>query len=181
MPDQAFNSLKMNVSREEAIAAFEPNRLVRWAGTRPLRSVAELYVPFRLYQVVTRRGNTSDTRWMALDMLFGGLDPFTFAAVPGESEMVSVTTRNRPDPRLEDEAARSILRTKVQRVLFQTGFFRMAALDIEITPVIDELHMPYWVGLFGAGSKASIKVLDATRRVMEGAKFRHYVSEWLAS
>ena len=157
-------------------------RRLRWFhDLRPLRSIADLYIPFRLYRVSIQRGNTFDTRWMALDLIFGGLDPFTFDTAPAVDAIEVISNRNHPLPLLEDSAARHILTTKIQRVLFQSGFFRMRNLDIELQPTIEELHMPYWVGFFGAKEKASIQILDATRRVMEGGKFRRFVQEWLLS
>jgi hypothetical protein len=55
----------------------------------------------------------------------------------------------------------------------------MKNLDIQLEPVIDCLHMPYWIGFFGANETASIQILDATRRVMEGNKLRRFIYEWL--
>jgi hypothetical protein len=176
--------LRPNVSREQAVAAFNSSGLRRLSWIydfRPLRSIADLYIPFRLYQVSIKHGNTVDTRWMAIDLIFGGLDPFSFEAFPCAEDMDGINNKNRPQPLLEDSVARQILKTKIQRVLFQTGFFRMRNLDIELQPAIEQLHMPYWVGFFGANEKASIQILDATRRVMEGGKLRRYVYEWLLS
>lgn len=184
MSAQSMRVLRPNVSREQAVIAFNSSglRRLRWIHDfRPLRSIADLYIPFRLYRVSIQRGNTLDTRWMALDLIFGGLDPFTFDSVPSANDIEVIADRNRPLPRLEDSAARRILTTKIQRVLFQTGFFRMRNLDIGLDPAIEELHMPYWVGFFGAKEQASIQILDATRRVMEGGKFRRFIYEWLLS
>jgi hypothetical protein len=184
MTPQSSKVLRANVSRQQAEIAFNSSGLRRlsWIyDLQPLRSIADLYIPFRLYRVSIERGSTRDIRWMALDLVFGGLDPFTFESLPAADDMNIVNNRNRLLPKLEDSTARSLLTTKIQRVLFQTGFFRMRGLNIQLEPAIEELHMPYWVGFFGANEKASIKVLDATRGVIEGEKFRRLVHEWLAS
>ena len=184
MSSTPIRVLRSNVSRSEAVGAFEAagiNRLPGIRYLRPLRSVAELYVPFRLYRVSIRRGAAFDQRWMALDLVFGGLDPFNFEALPSEAETELITTRNRPSAALDDLAAQNILTTKIQRVLFQSGFFRMKNLQIQIDPASFDLHMPYWIGFFGSGDLASIRVLDATRRVMEGGKFRRFIYQWLSA
>ncbi len=183
MPAQTVQVLKPHVSRDEAVSAFNSHGLRRWSWIHdfhPLRSVAELYIPFCVYRVSIRRGNTFDTRWMGLDLAFGGLDPFSFDSVPGDAEIDLISTKNHPPPVLDDAAARRILTTKIQRVLFQSGFFRMKNLGIELEPTIQQLHMPYWIGFFGAKENASIQILDATRRVMEGNKFRRFIYEWLS-
>src|SRR5437868_12174042 len=180
---QTMRVFRARVSSDEAVKAFNSHGLRRWSllrDLRPLRSVAELYLPFRFYRVFIRRGNTLDTRCMALDLLSGSLDPFTFDSEPGESDTHLTISKNHPPAILDDPKARHILTTKIQRVLFQSGFFRMKSLDIQLEPVIDCLHMPYWVGFFGAKEAASIQILDATRRVMEGNKLRRFVHEWLA-
>jgi hypothetical protein len=184
MSSQHIRVLKANVSRSEAERAFAPAGVSRALGIqklRPLRSVAELYVPFRAYKVSIRRGKTLDRRWMAIDLISGQLDPFSFESLPSVSEMEIVTSRNRPEVTVDDAAARTILTTKIHRVLFQSGFFRMKNLEIQFEPASVEFHMPYWIGFFGAGETASIKILDATRRVMEGGKFRSFIYEWLAA
>jgi len=184
MNSQPIRVLKANVSRSDAARAFAPAGISRVLGIqklRPLRSVAELYVPFRAYKVSIRRGNTLDQQWMAIDLLSGQLDPFTFESLPNDSEIEIVTSRNRPEVALDDATARTILTTKIHRVLFQSGFFRMKNLEIHFDSASVEFHMPYWIGFFGSGEAASIKVLDATRRVMEGGKFRSFIYEWLAA
>jgi hypothetical protein len=184
MSSQPIKALKANVSRSDAERVFAPSGISRALGMqklRPLRSVAELYVPFRAYKVSIRRGNTLDQRWMALDLISGQLDPFTFESLPSSGDMDIVISRNRPEVALDDAAARTILTTKIQKVLFQSGFFRMKNLEIHIDAASVDFHMPYWIGFFGAGEAASIKILDATRRVMEGGKFRSVIYEWLAA
>ena len=52
-------ALRSRVSREEALAAFQPGGItgavqLKLAG--PLRSVAEVYVPFRLFRAIVHDG-----------------------------------------------------------------------------------------------------------------------------
>lgn len=175
-------TLQPNVTRDEAIRAFSgrvatPWRFVRAA--RPLRSLAELYVPFTLFQATIRHRNTIDVRLLAADRFSGGLDPFMFDVALDRSTLVTVASRNRLDCVLSVDEVKKSLATKLQRVMFQKGFFKVSGLEIEITPIIEEFYMPYWLGFFGSGTRASIKILDATRRVYEGNKFRAGVEEWL--
>jgi len=42
------------------------------------------------------------------------------------------------------------------------------------------LHVPYWVGFVGRGEAASLVVMDAVRRQIEGVKARRLIGEWLS-
>jgi hypothetical protein len=177
-------SLRPNVTRGEAIHAFASRGLRNWRMVQklsPLRSVAELYVPFRLFRTAIQHRDTNDVRWLAADLFTGALDPFTFDEVPGDARFVPVTSRNRLECSLDSRQVESALATKLQRTLFQCGFFRVGGLNIRMEPAIDIFYMPYWIGLFGAGDRASIEVLDATRRRFEGNKFRAGIRKWLCS
>ena len=179
---QTLKAFRARVSREDAVKTFDSRGLRRWSVARhlnPLRSIAELYLPFRIYRVCICRGDALDTRYMGLDLLSGNLDPFTFDSQPSDSDTHPVVSKNHLPPVLDDATAEHILTTKIQRILFQSGFFRIKDLDIQLEPMIECLHMPYWVGFFGAKETASIQILDATRRVIEGNKLRRSVYEWL--
>lgn len=180
----AVRSLKPNVSREEAIARFSPRGL---AGTLrnlrqgPLRSVADVYVPFRLYQVEIANRSARQTSWFALDAVNGLLDLYQFEHLPEEAELVQVETRNRPAPRLDDAEAERLLGDKLRRIIFQMGFFRIRNLSFRPQLVPLDLHVPYWVGCYGARETVRLRVMDAVRRRIEGAKARAFFHSWLAS
>jgi hypothetical protein len=65
-----IQTLRANVSREEAIEQFRARGAARWFRTLTmgeLRSVAEAYVPFLLFRVkITNRGRSDQRRsaWM---------------------------------------------------------------------------------------------------------------------
>ena len=175
-------TLRANVTREEAVRSFADHGSAAWRlihAVRPLRSVAELYVPFTLFQVTVRHRQTTDTRLLAADRFSGALDPFMFDAPLDRASLVTVASRNRLECSLSVDQVKTSLATKLQRVMFQKGFFKVSGLEIKITPLIEEFYMPYWIGFFGSGTRASLKILDATRRVYEGNKFRSGVEEWL--
>lgn len=176
--------LKPNVTQEQAILQFTSrglSKLLREAAFGPLRSVAELYLPFRLFAVrITNRGVTEE-RLIAIDLLAGILDPFQFDHVPSEAETLLVDTRNFPKQRLVDAQAADLLVGKVRRFLYSRGFFRMSNLEIAATPVDREFHIPYWVGFRGSEGRARLAVIDAVRRRFEGAKVRRLVENWLAA
>ena len=75
--------LSGNVSREDAIKQFESTFTRKWMRpfTRPLQSVAELYIPFQLFRATISRRATKDEKLMAIDLLSGSLDPFSFQAL----------------------------------------------------------------------------------------------------
>jgi hypothetical protein len=179
-----IRTLKPNVTREQAILQFSSTgipRLFRNAAYGRLRSVAELYVPFRLFQVqILNRGKTEE-RLIALDAISGTLDPFQFDHVPTDSETVSIVSRNCPRAHLEDAFIGELLIAKLRRLLYSRGFFRMRDLQITAAPVAQELHIPYWLGFRGSNGHARVAVIDAVRRRFEGAKMRRLVEAWLIS
>jgi hypothetical protein len=173
-------SLRPRVAREQALDRL--GALGRWpvVGPGPLRRVADVYVPFHLYKVGVRSGASAGTSWLALDAVSGALDPYEFDRPPDEAELVRIQTRNRPEPALSDAEAAQLVRDKVRRVVFQTGFFRLRGalqLDLERQPL--ELHMPYWLGFYGAEERLRLRVLDAVRGRVEGNKARALFEAWL--
>ena len=150
----------------------------RTSGTHLLRSVAELYVPFTLFRVTMRRRDACDSRLLAVDRFCGKFDPFTFDEVPQGPALMLLETRNRLDHVLSEDQAAKELTTKLQRMLFQKGFFKVDNAQCHLSPVAD-FYMPYWLGFFGSGARASLKIIDATRGVYEGNKLRNAVEEWL--
>jgi hypothetical protein len=177
-------SLRPNVSPDAAVAQLRGNglvRLLRWGSLGPLRSTAEVYVPFRIFRVTIKNSSGRQEKLLAIDMLCGAFDLYALDEVPSPDRMIRVRSRNRPAPVLDDQRAHDLLIERVRRLIFRQGFFRIRGLRIEAEPVGRELHVPYWVGFFGFGERAHLCVLDGVRRRMEGAKVRHFLTEWLAS
>jgi len=96
------------------------------------------------------------------------------------SELQTVTTRNAPTARLDQQLALQLLESKVRRAVFQTGFFGVRGLEIRARSLDYEFHVPYWLGFFGHGERATLQAMDAVRRTFEGAKARAVFSDWLA-
>lgn len=179
-----IRTLKPNVTREQAILQFSSTgipRLFRNVAFGRLRSVAELYLPFRLLRVqISNRGLTEE-RLIGLDAVTGTLDPFQFDHVPTEAETVSVETRNCPRAQLADAVVIELLVAKLRRLLYRRGFFRMRDLQITAAPIDRDLYIPYWLGFRGSDGHARVAVIDAVRRRFEGAKMRRLVESWLTS
>ncbi len=168
--------LRANVTQEEALAALE-SRAGLLRGR--LRQVAAAYLPFRLYHVeVTNRGDTKVALYAA-DAVSGALDLYEFGAAPADAELMTVTTRNAPVARIDEPVALQLLENKVRRAIFQTGFFGVRGLQIRSRAANLEFHVPYWLGFFGHGERASLQAMDAVRRRFEGAKARAVFSDWL--
>src|SRR5258708_5857491 len=87
-----ITSLRPNLSRAEAIAAFSEGWAGRLGGGE-LRSVAEAFVPFRLYEVVVQNGSRPQKSWFALDAVAGLLDPFQFVGPPAPAELPPLWAR----------------------------------------------------------------------------------------
>ena len=175
-----IRSLRPNLSREQALARLLPTPVLgRLLGRGPLRSLADVYIPFRLYQVEIRNGGKYDRRLLALDAVTGTLDLYGFDHVPDAGETVEIETRNYPDARMEKDRACELVAEKIRRMLFLTGFFRVRDLALRVEPLDFEFHVPYWVGFFGWGQEARLVVLDAVRCTPEGPKMRALLQDWL--
>ena len=123
----------------------------------------------------------TETSVLGLDAVRGSLDPYRFAHAPTENETVRVETRNSLPASLELDQAQELLVAKVRRLLYGKGFFRLHAIEISAEPLDDELHIPYWLGFSGSGSRARLKVMDGVRRQREGGKVRSIFEAWLTA
>jgi hypothetical protein len=184
MNSASIRVFKPNVTQDEAVRAFRSGRLTEayWRlRCGPLRRIADVYVPFWLYRVRYQMNSTLNTQIFALDAVHGALDLFEFPHPPREDELLNVDTRNRMPTRLDAGAAQELLRTKVLRLLFSQGFFKLRSVGLEIERLPLELNMPYWLAFYGQSESAAIRVLDAVRRRFEGAKAAAFFKEWLAA
>jgi hypothetical protein len=187
MPHTTIQSLRPNVTREQAMLALKPRGILKFFPRyrrSDLRRIADVYLPYRLYQV--RVGGMRDmaaerTRLFALDAVAGTLDLFEFPRIPARDDFVSIESRNRLEPLLEESRGRFLLAEKVLRIIFQQGFFRVKKPTLELNPVPLEFHMPYWLGFYGEDGALRCRVLDAVRHRVEGAKARALFEHWLAA
>lgn len=154
---------------------------LREVRSGPLRRIAEVYVPFRLYRVRYRMNKEIVQRIFAMDAVDGSLDLFGFGATPGDRELIEVETRNRLRGSLSEEEGQRILREKVLRIIFQQGFFKLRETSLEIESLPGEIYLPYWLGFYGASDRLRCRVLDAVRRRLEGRKASVFFEQWLAA
>lgn len=178
---RTIRSLRANVTQAEAIAAFQggSGRWLRPMLGGELRRVAAAYLPFRLYEVVITERGGSTTCLFALDAVSGTMDLYQLDALPGDAELSSIETRNCPEAVLEEARALQLLHDKVQRAVFLTGFFRVRGLALRARRLPVEFHVPYWLGFFGNGARARLRVMDAVRRRFEGGKARAIFQDWI--
>jgi hypothetical protein len=174
-----IRSLRPNVNREDALAYFSsrgPLESLRNTFFGPLRSVADLYIPFRLFRVeITNRG-VMQTEFFGLESVLGTMDLFRFEELP---ETIVIETRNAVEPRLDEAQAAALVISKVRRLLYSRGFFRMRGLRLGSTALPGDVYVPYWIGFRGHRQNASFRVVDAVRRRPEGGKVRQIVLNWL--
>ena len=149
--------------------------------TGPLQRIADVYVPFRLYRVRYVLNKEKVQRIFAMDAVDGSLDLFEFPAAPTEAELVEVQTRNSLPSSLTEERAQQILRDKALRIVFQQGFFKMRGASLEIEGLSGEIHLPYWLGFYGASDRLRCRAMDAVRRRLEGARASAFFEQWLAA
>jgi len=179
-----IQSLKPNVTREEAIRHFS-NGMVNGAAKLirgPVRSLAELYIPYRLFQVKICSAGREQNQTFALDAVRGVLDLYQFPAGAAGEPFLTIESRNVLPVATDETHAAEQLVAQVRRMIFTRGFFRVRGLKIEAIPVSSgEICVPYWVCFRGSSERVHLAVLDAVRRRPEGAKVRRLVEEWLRS
>lgn len=176
------SALRPNVTEADALRAFRaitPSNIY-WRQIRgPLQRLAAAYVPFRIFRVEYDLGATKNMRWFAVDRVQGALDLFEFAAQPEANRLIVLHTRNHIVPQLSDEQTESILNEKVLRVIFQQGFFRVRQTHLKLEASALDLYMPYWLAFYGSEHSLRCRVLDATRRRIEGPKASQLFETWL--
>ncbi len=180
---ETIRSLKPNVSREDALRHFTEGTRAVAADIlrgRP-RSMADLYIPYRLFEANIRNDGREEKKIYAIDAVEGTLDLFSFPQLPAEQELLTVKTRNFLPSRLRPEQATEKLIDKVRRLLFLRGFSRLRNPQIESSAIGDTLYLPYWVCFRGSDRAAKLEILDAVRRKSEGGKMRALVRDWLQS
>ena len=179
----SIQTLKPSVSQDEALRKFAAaglGALYRRFRIGPLRRLAAVYVPFSLYRVRYQLGRTPCTRFFAMDAVDGSLDLFEFPGVPAGAQLVQLETRNVLRPALSGLRAEELLAGKVQRVVFQQGFFKLREFKLNCTRESMDLYLPYWLAFYGEDT-ARCRVMDAVRRRIEGAKASAFFEEWLAA
>jgi len=182
-----IRTLKPNVTREDAIRYFTAgvaNRAMELIRG-PVRSLAELYIPFRLFEVKIFSAGREQNQTLALDAVRGVLDLYQFPAADAEQEFLWLETRNVlpvvADESQSEEQLKHRLIEKLRRMIYTRGFFRVRDLKIEAVPLPGEICVPYWVCFRGSSDQVHLAVLDAVRRRPEGAKVRRLIEEWLRS
>ena len=126
-----IQSLRANVTRDEALQQFKANSLTGlWRQLRlgPLRSVADVYVPFRLFAMDIRNGARKEKRLLAVDAVGGTLDTYGFDMIPGKEAFVERETRNRLPAKLDETGLREVAIERTRRQLYSQGFFRIRDL-----------------------------------------------------
>jgi hypothetical protein len=179
-----IRALNPNVSQEEALEMLSPrglSGLARNIVSGPVRSVADFYIPFRIFQVEIQNAGEKTSHVFGLDAVNGALDLYTWEHLPTQNELFLLETRNRLPVVLPEEDGQRMVADKVRRLIFAQGFFRVRKFSISAEPVPGEIHVPYWAAFRGHGIRAHIAVLDAVRRQIEGSRVRQMLRQWLTS
>jgi hypothetical protein len=148
-----------------------------WSG--PLRGVAEIYIPYRLYRVSVEDRRSRRVQHYALDSASGTLDPYQFAALPESQEWTEVEAPNCHPVKVEERRTRELAIETVRRRVFSRGFYRMTAPRFTAELIHPEFYLPYWVGFYGDDRNLSLKVMNAIRQTMEGSRVCHLLKTWL--
>jgi hypothetical protein len=174
LPQKVNRALALR--RLDSVGGFSTLR--RWLNP-PLRGMAEIYLPYRLYKVTVEDRGVRRARYYAIDAASGALDPYEFVNLPEPHEWTEVEARNCYPVRLAENETRSLAVQKLRRLLFSRGFFRLAYPQLTAELINPEFYLPYWVGFYGDEQSVNLKVLNAVRETMEGSKIRHLLQAWL--
>ena len=142
---QTIRSLPRKVSREEALRHFTGGGrgIVASILRGRAQSIAEVFIPFTIFQVKIRNREREEMKIYALDAVAGSLDLFEFPETPAEAILATHTTRNFLRARLTPEQAQEKLTDKVRRLVFSRGFAQLRDLRIEAIANPADLHVPY--------------------------------------
>ena len=88
----------------------------------PVRSVADFYIPFRIFQVEIQNAGEKTNHVFGLDAVNGSLDLYTWEHLPAQDEMFLLETRNRLPVTLSEEEGQGMVADKVRRLIFAQGF-----------------------------------------------------------
>jgi len=175
-----IQSLKPNVTRSEALQHYTGGtfRISDWFHGS-VCSIAELYIPFHLFQVTIRNSGKVDRGIFGVDAVQGVMDLYQFPSPPAPEVLLVIQSRNVLPSTLALTEARERLISKIRRLVFTRGFFRMRDVEFDAAGIPGEVCIPYWVAFRGTDGRVRVSVLDAVRRRPEGAKVRQLVERWL--
>ncbi len=175
-------SLRPNVTRENAIEHFTGRGLAKLANRivrGPLYGAAELYIPFGIFRFRVEDVSRTQISVFAMDLVQGNFDLYELPS-PDVISIMQVETRNVVESPLSPAAAVDDAVSRLRRMVFLRGFFRLSRrFRISAEPVRLDLHVPYWIGIWRRAQTANIAVLDAVRGRREGARVRHFITDWL--
>lgn len=177
-------ALRPRVDRDGAVGAFTGGLAgaFRRATYGPVRSVAEVYVPFLPFEVVIRRPRGVERVVLGVDAVSATLDLYRFDAASSADDLTHVRTRNHLKPVVSVSTAHDAIVVRMQRLIYQrAGFLAAGRCHVEAAAAGDVISIPYWVGFLGRHETASLVVMDGVRGQIEGAKVRRLIEGWLAA
>lgn len=177
-----LRSLRSNMTRESALRKLSPaggrGTVRRWLNGN-LLALAEIYIPYRLYEVTIHDRGKHTSRYYAVDAATGTLDLYEFRVPPEPEGLIELETRNFHPVLLDEARTRQLAIDGVRRLLFSKGFFRLTNPVIAAHLFDTEVYVPYWAGFYGREQNVNLAVLNAVRQTYEGNKVRRLVQSWL--
>jgi hypothetical protein len=141
--------------------------------------MAEIYIPYRLYQATLLDRRLKIIRYYAVDSATGTLDPYEFAVPPQPDAWIELETPNVHPVRLDEGLTNNMVVEKVRRFLYARGFFRLTNPTITAELIKPDFYIPYWAVFCGDQQNVRATVIDAVRQTVEGSKARQLVETWL--
>lgn len=179
---KTVRALKANVNEERALRMFRGGTLSRMMRG-PLRRVALVYAPFRLFHVKVQSSAGNQQYFIAVDAVSGTLDPYSFDAPPSPQSMEQQRTCNHFAARPTEDSKNAAV-DRVRRIIFSQGIFKTGKYEIMAEHLAQsDFFLPYWVAFYAEddSAHAQIRVLDAVRATHEGAKARRVIEQAIAA
>lgn len=172
-------SIKPNLPRNAAVRMLRGTGMagiVRHFWPGELRSVADAYIPLRIFRTEVRNADKSEIACFGIDAVEGSLDLIRFE---GSSDLIELQTRNWVGPILTESQLKDPLTDKVRRLAYRRGFFNLSDLEIRAEALTFGIFVPYWVGFFGNDGSLKVRVIDAVRGELAGPKVHALIENWL--
>src|SRR5207237_10932835 len=122
-----IRSLRPNVSRDAAVEEFSSGAFnsMRALVFGPLRSVADFYLPFQLFQVEISNRGKIDQRVFGLDAVSGSLDLYHFEQLPWPAEVDFLEKRNCVTAKSEEQRKQELLLGTERRLTVMFVYLRI--------------------------------------------------------
>lgn len=161
------------LDREEAEAILAPSkrpwlsRLFLKKPARPKRTEL-IHFPLFLFDVTLENKGTIRRIIISVDGLLGEAALFDRSGLKTESRTGAIVCQ----PILSRDEATKCAVHHARGVVLEHGLKMKTSFEIKATAYREQIFYPFWVGYFEKGGKYDIRIVDAVRGDLQGARMR---------